>query len=280
MPEWPDLHVLRARLEALVVGRTITAVAVQEPIVVRATAEPRDLIEGRRFAKVDHWGKFLSFALHDGAAIVVNPMLSGLFAVVAHDAKLKATTCVALSLDDGRDLRYLDDTKMGKVYLLRPGDSPVIVPGFADLGPDAGTLTWDAETFAAAVRARRGAQVRNLLLDQTFVAGIGNAYADEILWEARIHPRRRSGSLTAEELAALQGAIGSVLTWAAAEVDAKMPVELGAKPRSHMRIRGNARTPCPRCSTSLVLRHGGVKEMSFCPKCQLLEGSGPFGAPY
>lgn len=281
MPEWPDLHVLRRRLE-VVVGRTIVGFALREPIVLRANEDPDALLVGRRIEGLLHRGKFLTLSLSGGVAIVVNPMLSGLLALVPHDAKVKATTCVAFLLDDGRDLRYLDDTKMGKVYLLRGSSPDSVVPGYGGLGPEAGALTWDEAAFAREAAAHRATQVRNLLLDQHFVAGIGNAYADEILWEARLHPRRRTGSLSAEELRALRQAIVAVMAWAVREVEVAMPAELGAKPRGHLRVRGSgrAKAPCPRCGAPLVLRHGGVKEMNFCPQCQPLEGSGPFGAPY
>ncbi len=278
MPEWPDLHVLRERLAKRLEGRSITAVTLKEPIVVRATEDPGAMLVGRRFESVAHRGKFLLFTLDGGITIVLNPMLSGLLTVVPHGTKVKATTCVTLALDDGDDLRYLDDTKMGKLYLIRGETSSV--PGLADLGADAGTLAWDDAEFARRVKAKRAAQVRNLLMDQTFIAGVGNAYADEILWEARIHPRRRAGSLGPEELAALRQAITGVLQWAAREVEERMPPELGVKPREFLKVRGQSKEPCPRCGTTLVLRHGGEKEMNFCPTCQPLEGSGPFGAPY
>ena len=280
MPEWPDLHVLRTRLESLLVGRAITAVIVRDPIVIRATDEAATLLVGRRFLGVRHRGKFVLLDLDHEVIVVVNPMLSGLFAAVPQAAKVKATTCLTLALDDGTHLWYLDDTRMGKVYVLRGSRPEVAVPGFADLGPEAGDAPSIASEFAARVKARRGTQIRNLLLDQTFVAGIGNAYADEILWEARLHPRRTTGSLGTAEVAALQAAIGTVMEWAAREVDGAMPAELGLKPRGHLRVRGRSGTPCPRCGTGLVLRHGGVKEMVFCPTCQPNAGSGPFGAPY
>ena len=280
MPEWPDLHVLRARLATRVVGRAIVAVAVREPVVVRATEDPAALLVGRRFVAVVHRGKLLILALDRGVGLVVNPMLSGLLALVPHEARTRATTCLALALDDGTDLRYLDDTRMGKVYLLHDATPEVAVPGFAALGPDAGALPWDDAELAWRAKERRGTQVRNLLMDQTFIAGIGNAYADEILWAARLHPRRTVGSLDAAEIGALRRAIGEVMAWAAREVDSAMPPELGAKPRGHLRVRGRAGTPCPRCGTALVLRHGGVKAMHFCPSCQPNAGSGPHGAPY
>lgn len=280
MPEWPDLHVLRARLEPRLAGRAIVGLTVREPVVIRATEDPAALLVGRRVEGVTQRGKFLVLALDGRVRLVVNPMLSGLLALVPHGTKLAPTTCLALALDEGTDLRYLDDTRMGKVYLLRGATPQEAVPGFAELGPDAGALPWDDAEFARRARARPRTGMRRLLLDQSFVAGIGNAYADEILWEARLHPRRTTGSLSADELAALRRAIHEVLARAAREVDAAMPATLGAKPRGHLRVRGGAGSPCPRCGTPLVLRHAGVREMHFCPSCQPKPGSGPYGAPY
>src|SRR5690242_5346105 len=104
MPEWPDLHVLRERLATRLAGREITALVVKEPIILRSAEDPRALLVGRRFTAVAHHGKFLVFALDGDVRMVLNPMLSGLLAFVPHATKVKATTCVSLSLDDGNDL--------------------------------------------------------------------------------------------------------------------------------------------------------------------------------
>ena len=266
MPEWPDLHVVRGRLERALVGHEITLVRIGDPLVLRARVDVERALAHRVFRAVRHRGKFLLFEL-DRGRIVVNPMLAGVFELANAESKLTRTTALSLVLDDGNDLRYRDDKRMGKVHVLEEGDDLGDVHGFADLGPDAGTLDWSATEFAERARATRR-ELRNLLMDQTFVAGIGNAYADEILWEARLHPKRRVATLSEEELRRLFDAVRSVIARGVREVEAGLPPELGTKVRDHMRVRGHKGKPCPRCGTPIVKTRHGLDDMYLCPHCQ------------
>jgi formamidopyrimidine-DNA glycosylase len=275
MPEWPDLHVVRGRLERALVGREIVLVRIGDPLVLRSRVDVERALAHRVFRAVRHRGKFLFFDLDQGM-IVVNPMLAGVFELADAEAKLTRTTALSLVLDDagagtpGRgatDLRYRDDKRMGKVHVLGPGEDLAHVHGLAELGPDAGALRWNASEFAARARATRR-ELRNLLMDQSFVAGIGNAYADEILWEAQLHPKRRVSTLSDEELGRLYEALRSVLARGVREVEAGLPPELGTKIRDHMKVRGHKGKPCPRCGTPIVRTRHGLDDMYLCPRCQ------------
>ena len=267
MPEWPDLRVLRGRLEAALVGQAIVRVRTGDPTVIRAKRPPGEVLAGRTFRAVRHRGKLLLLDLDGGVRIVVNPMLAGVFELLASSARLPARTALSLDLDDGTALRYRDDKRMGKVYVLQGERIEDAVPGFADLGPDAGTLDWTGAEFARRAR-RRGGEVRNLLMDQRFVAGIGNAYADEILWAARLHPKTAVRSLDDARLAALRDVLASVLDRAVEEVEGDLPPELGTKVRAHLRVRGRAGEPCPRCGGVIRRRRKGDDETDYCSRCQ------------
>src|SRR5213076_662095 len=130
----------------------------------------------------------------------------------------KATkdTRLRLEFDGGTELRYRDDVRMGKVYV------GLAAPGYEDLGPDAGTLAWTEAEFSARAKAKRS-EIRNLLQDQTFVSGIGNAYADEILWDAKLHPKRRVASLSADEMHRFYAALRGEIAKGLAEVEREMP---------------------------------------------------------
>jgi formamidopyrimidine-DNA glycosylase len=266
VPEWPDLHVLQGRIAKAVVGKRVSAVRVHDPLVLRATTPLDRALVGRRLTDVAHRGRFLAFTFDDGTRLVVNPMLSGLFDLLPPKAKIRATTAFALTFDD-IDLRYRDDTRMGKVYLLAPGASDADVPQYAGQGAEAGALSWSADEFARRARATRR-ELRNLLMDGEFIAGIGNAYADEILWAAKLHPKRRVASLDPGEMDRLRGALRATLERAAEIVEAELPPELGTKIRTHMNVRGRAGLPCPRCGTKIARTRHGLDEMYLCPKCQ------------
>jgi formamidopyrimidine-DNA glycosylase len=276
VPEWPDLHVLRSRIEKAVGGRRVSAVRVHDPLVLRATRPFDQALVGRVLTGVAHRGRFLAFTFDDDSRVVVNPMLSGLFDLLPPATKIRATTAFALTFagpeagDAGRDatdLRYRDDTRMGKVYLLAPGAKDTDVPGYAEQGVEAGALAWTADEFAKRAKATRR-ELRNLLMDDEFIAGIGNAYADEILWGAKLHPKRRVATLDPGELDRLRGALHATLERASEIVESQLPPELGKKIRGHMNVRGRAGEPCPRCGTKIVRTRHGLDEMYVCPKCQ------------
>jgi formamidopyrimidine-DNA glycosylase len=266
MPEWPDLHVVRGRLEEALVGREIVLVRVGDPLVLRSTRPVETALARRRFTAVRHRGKFLVFDLDIGA-IVVNPMLAGVFELADVDAKLTRTTALSLVLDDKKDLRYRDDKRMGKVYVLDEEEGTSGVLGFDELGPEAGEFPWSEREFAERARATRR-EVRNLLQDQTFLAGIGNAYADEILWEAQLHPKRRVVTLSDEEMFRFYRSLKDVIARGVLQVAEHLPPELGKKIRDHMKVRGHKGKPCPRCGTPIVKTRHGLDDMYLCPKCQ------------
>jgi formamidopyrimidine-DNA glycosylase len=260
MPEWPELRVMQKRIAAALVGKKVVAVRVGDPVVLRAVRPVDELLVGRRLRSVTHHGKFLVFAF-DGVVMTVNPMLAGIFSLQPAGAKATRDTRMRLEFEGGTELRYRDDVRMGKVYV------GIEAPGLSEIGPDAGTLDWDEAAFSERAKAKRS-EVRSLLQDQTFVSGIGNAYADEILWDARLHPKRRVGSLTKDELHHLYVSLRSVVARGLAEVETAMPAQLGEKPRAHLQVRGRAGKPCPRCGALLMRRRKGLDDVDLCPKCQ------------
>ena len=260
MPEWPELRVMQERIAAALVGRKVVAVRVGDPVVLRALEPAAELLTGHTLRSVVHRGKYLVFAF-DGLEMTVNPMLAGIFSLLPAGAKASKDTRMRIEFEGGTELRYRDDVRMGKVYL------GVDAPGLSDIGPDAGTLSWSEQEFSTRAKAKRS-EIRNLLQDQTFVSGIGNAYADEILWAAKLHPKRRVGSLSPEEMGRFHGSLRSVISAGLHEVEAAMPPELGKKPRAHMQIRGRAGSPCPRCGATIMRRRKGLDDVDLCPKCQ------------
>jgi len=200
----------------------------------------------------------------------VHAMLTGRFQYCDPAQRRRARTAFVLALDSGRELRYFDQRLMGKVYLARnEGDLPAVVPRWAEMGPDAMSPALSEELFVARLRRYRG-QIKTVLTTEQCVAGIGNAYADEVLWEARLHPYRRRAELPDETLHTLYRAVRSVMEWAIPIVTERMESE-GLPDdhyRDHLRVHRKGGQPCPRCGTRISEITAGRRITNFCRQCQ------------
>lgn len=258
MPERPDLEYVVPRLAAELVGRSIVSAAVRKPVVLRCAAdEVRGEVRGvaRRSHAVD-----LDLGAHH---LVVLPMLAGRFELAPADAKVPADTAVSFGLSDGRVLRYRDDVQMGKVWWTAPG-APVA--GLAEGGVDVLGPGFSVEVLRALAKGRRE-QVKVFLMDKTALDSLGNAYADEVLWAAKLHPKRVTARLAPEELGALHGALVSVLGGARDTIAGRAP-PLPEKLRDFLHVRGRKGQPCDRCGTTLRVAGIHGHDAHFCPTCQ------------
>jgi len=262
MPELPDLLYVRARLAERLIGRAVTGERLKEPVVLRCTVRGNlSLLRGKTLQDIQRHSHFLVFRF-EHLELAVNPMLAGRFRLSEPGDKIEASLAFALAFDDV-ELRYLDDKKMGKAYLLAAGDTSAI-PGFAAGGMDVLSPQFSRERFVSLLKHRKD-QVRVFLLDKRALDSIGNAYADEILFEASLHPKTWCRSLSHEDAVRLHDAIVKVMTEAVAEVERRAePIDV--KVRDFLKVR--LRDVCPRCGTKL--RKAGVRGMDayFCPRCQ------------
>lgn len=272
MPELPELELLRETLTKYAVGKTILAVVPNPSRAFVIRYPPADFgrdLQGRKIARIQRRGKFLIFDFDDqGPRLIINPMLSGRFAYCSRAAPTLAATCFTLQLSGAEDIRFLDNTMMARVYLT--SDPAAEVPAFSDLGPDALDPKLDFETFAARLRRHRG-ELKNVLRNQVFVSGIGNAYADEILFEAGLRPLRRAATLSDGERRKLYDAMRAVLTDAVATIkrqyaDGKHP--LHKQDRSFMKVHARGKAACPRCGHRISSVHAGGDSTFFCRGCQ------------
>ncbi len=257
---------MKKKLAPVLPGRRITEATVREPIVLRMLVPGSfaETLSGRTFAGLERRGPFLSFAL-DGLEMVIHHMLSGRLQLAAKGEKPVAHLCFSLALDDGARLSYGDDTRMGKVYLTQPGRHENI-PGYDTQGIDILSPAFTRETFESLIKGRRH-QARVFIMDNTALSAVGNAYADEILFAAGIHPKTPCNALSAEKRRALYDAVKSVIAWGIGEVErAGGPLE--EKVRGHMKVRNRKGEPCPVCGTTI--RRAGVLgyDSFFCPRCQ------------
>ncbi len=293
MPELPDLAILADAFQATLVGRPIEALDVSQPLVVRGTPAEAAAMAGQRVEGVTRRGKFLTFQL-ERDRIVINAMLTGRLGLDAPGAKPLRDTAAVLRLGsrgtptrqrgapavppwtvdaawlppDSRplELRYRDPTRMGKLYLL-PAGAVRPVPGWEEQGPDADDPALDLATWRARIRRHSG-ELKNLLKNQAFVAGIGNGYSDEILWSARLAPFRRRSALAEEEVDALYVALRQVLPWAIDELRVRVPPRFEVEVRDFLRVHRKGGQACPRCGTTLSEVAPGGFVTTFCRGCQ------------
>ena len=290
MPEAPDLTVVAEALQAALTGRRIVRAEAPAPLAVRGT--PGELAEliGQRLEAIRRRGKFLLVDL-DRDLVVVNPMLTGRFQLAAPGTKLPTKTAVILGFgpregaapaavaawtrgapwlpaaDATVEVRYRDPTQMGKVYLLPTGlDRPV--PGLdEDLGPDADDPALTLDTWRARIRRHPG-ELKNLLKNQAFVAGIGNAYSDEILHAAGLLPFRKRSTLAAEEVDALFAATRSTLSSAVEVLRARVPPTFETQVRDFLAVHNKGGMACPRCGTRISEVKPSGFVTSYCRGCQ------------
>jgi formamidopyrimidine-DNA glycosylase len=274
MPELPDLVHVEAGLRAAVVGKRISAARTGDPTVLRImVADPFPaVLAGRTLVAVDRRGHFMRFALDNDLVIVVNAMLAGRYRLVARGGaaepaakKDPRSLGLALVLEDAPELHYLDEKRMGKVYVARAADEGTI-PIYGKLGADVLSPAFTREAFGKLI-ARRRDQVRAFLMDKRALASIGNAYADEILFAAGLHPKTFCNKLAPADVDALHAAIGRVLNDAIAEIRRRdEPIEV--KVRDFLKVRGRDGKPCLVCGTTIRAVRVGDGDACFCPHCQ------------
>jgi formamidopyrimidine-DNA glycosylase len=266
MPELPDLEVIREFLAARIVEVPIVSAEVRRPLVMRNLlgVDAAGYLAGRTFTAVDRRGKFLLLPLDDGVTMVINPMLAGRLRYGTPLPRPRSRDALVLVLDDGYELRYHDAKDMGKVYL-----TPELsrIPTFDELGPEATDPDLTLEIFRQRLRRHHG-EIKGVLTNQRFVAGIGNAYGDEICWKARIYPFRRRPSLSDEEVGQLYAAMRTVLTEAVDLLRERVGERIDVEVRDFLAVHGKADEPCPRCGSPVSKVTRQRRTTNFCRTCQ------------
>ncbi len=263
MPELPELEVMKGFLQDNLLGRRVEGVEILRPIVFRNLTEfdPFHLV-GKAFTRVQRRGKFLIFSLDPSDYLVINPMLSGQIYFCPSSQRRLAKTFIILRLEGGMDLRYVDAKQMGKVYLTRDLS---LVPGFASQGPEALGVT--LEEFMERLRRHRG-EIKGILTNQAFLAGIGNAYADEILFCAGVYPFKKRPHLSKEEVERLYEAMRGVLLENIHRLQEEMGDQIHLKFRDSLSVHGKGGSPCPRCGTAISEVRARGRLTNFCRRCQ------------
>ncbi len=286
MPELPEVETIARELRPLVTGRTITGFRTDWPRAVRHPSPDEFAagVSGREVLDVDRRAKWLVMSLDgtdaDGAAVVaIQVKMTGQLTVVPTEQPFDKHVHHFFSLSDGRELRIRDTRKFGRLGLYRRDEAGSILGAdearelFAEFGPEPLDPHFTLREFRKRIRGRRG-RLKTLLLNQAFLAGIGNIYADEALWRAQLHPLRSADSLTLVHERRLYVAIRDVLQQAidrrGSSVDTYRAPEGAGEMQNFLNVYGRTGKPCPRCGRPTRRIIVNARSTHFCSWCQRL----------
>ncbi|TFF91187.1 hypothetical protein EU545_05180 [Candidatus Thorarchaeota archaeon] len=267
MPELPELEVIAIRLSERLAGKRVKSVSVHNGIVIHAIT-PNEFVEEITdtcllSCSVD--GKFVLLNLTDNKTIVINPMLAGRFRIEDSQRKVLKRDIFVLQFKRDR-LLYNDSKRMSRVYLVLDDDFS-IVKGFKGRGPSALAEGLTEGTFIHRIKKFRG-QIKNVLTNQRFITGIGNAYADEILLYAGILPFRQRATLSVAETITLYEAIRKVLSRYQGMMLKKTLHELATERRDFLMIHGKGGSICPLCGGRISEVTANRFKTNYCQTCQ------------
>ena len=274
MPELPEVETVRRRLAPVLEGRVFERVEITDPRLTRPL-DPLEVageLEGERVAVVDRRGKYLIVRFESGRALLVHLRMTGSFLHSANGLADDAHRRAVVRLDDGSDVAYRDVRRFGTWLLLEPEE----VEAYVDerVGREPLAEAYRAKHLAEKLNGRR-APVKAAILDQRTVAGVGNIYADEALWRAKLHPLRPAASLDAKEVQALHRALRKALEVGIARQgstlrDYRLPDGGSGTMQHEFKVYGRGGEPCERCGTPIDKIRVAGRGTWYCPSCQPL----------
>lgn len=274
MPELPEVETVRQTLLEYLPGQVITGLTVALPRIIKfpEVAQFAQSIIGRGFRTIDRRGKYLLFRLSGDHTLVIHLRMTGQLRYSTADQPLPKHTHVIFTLDGGHQLRFTDMRQFGAMYLA-PDAEIAQVANMQKLG-------WEPlERFPLPefidVLGRRHTKIKNLLLNQQVIAGVGNIYADESLFMAGIHPETSADALTAEQAAKLHASLVAVLQAGVAMHGTSFSDYVDGLGRSgsfqhQLAVYGRRDRPCPRCGGPIERIKLAGRSAHFCPRCQPL----------
>ncbi len=280
MPELPEVETVRRGLEDRVLGRRITRVEVRHPQVIAGSADDFEQNVRGFIRRLDRKGKAIAIKLVPGlkraackgdgrspSYLLVRLGMTGQVTVLPSNHPLEPHTHVRLTLENGDEIRYRDIRRFGR---LRWCSQAEIERVFGGLGPDAPSMT--EEKFIEALKGRR-TPIKSWLLNQARLAGVGNIYADEALFEARIHPLAEAGLLNRSAASALHRAVVKVLRRAVAKQGTSFRdyVDIEGRPgrfAQSLKVYQRTGEPCQRCGSKIQRLVLSGRSSHFCPRCQ------------
>jgi formamidopyrimidine-DNA glycosylase len=286
MPELPEVETITRELRPLVEGRTILDAWFDWPNQIKHPAPDQFVpaVRGHKILAVARRAKWIIFDLaaieaSSDAVLAIQVKMTGQLTVVSPDTPRDKHVHAVFSLDDGRELRLRDTRKFGRLGFYRRGDTGAILGAgevgelFDQFGPEPLDPAFTAPTFRRRLNARRG-RLKTLLMDQAFVAGVGNIYADEALWRAQLHPLRSAARVNPTQARRLYVELRTVLDEAIARrgssVDDYLAPEGRGDMQNYLNVYGRTGKPCPRCGRPVKRIVLNARSTHFCSWCQRL----------
>ena len=265
MPELPEVETIVRGLQGPLVGRRFTGVTVLWPNAIKTSIpDLKRRLPGQRIQALTRRGKYLQFHLSGGETLFLHLKMSGDLLVEPCPAPLHPHVRTIFDLDNEHQLRFKDMRKFGRVYLV---DDPTQVVG--KLGPEPLAPDFTVAAFSALFAGRRGG-LKPLLLNQNFLAGVGNIYGDESCFLAGLRPTRKADTLAKADIARLYQAIRKVLNDGIVHKGASLDsVYRGGEFQNHFQVYSRTGAPCFRCGTPIERIVLGGRSTHFCPKCQV-----------
>ncbi|MDD2421606.1 MAG: bifunctional DNA-formamidopyrimidine glycosylase/DNA-(apurinic or apyrimidinic site) lyase [Heliobacteriaceae bacterium] len=277
MPELPEVETVRRTLAKHIVGRTICGVEIHLPKIVAAPFDG-DFVQtvvGRRIIGLRRRGKYLLATLSGDRTLVVHLRMTGQWVACTLESPVIPHTHVVFCLDDGKQVRFADLRQFGRLVVI-PSDLVPTFGGLASLGPEPLAADFTEQDFAGCLQGKK-TKLKPLLLDQKFLAGLGNIYANEALARAGLHPDRPANELTASEKTALYQGIRTVLLDGIAAGGTSLRDYVDGEGRqgkfqAKLQVHGREGKPCQACGTPIVRVKRGGRSTYFCPRCQTIPG--------
>lgn len=271
MPELPEVETVVRGLRASLVGRTVVEVKLLWPGSV-APSDPANFarrLAGRTIMRITRRGKWIVVALSGDLTLLVHLRMTGRLSIERADCLDDRHLRALFLLDDGRRVHFFDQRKFGRLLLTQDAAQML-----GKLGPEPLSDAFTAARFQEMVGRRRG-RIKPLLMNQTFLAGLGNIYTDEALWRAQIHPLRRADRLTPDEVRRLHASIRSVLRdglagggTTLADGTFRQPDGSSGQYAEELAVYGRSDEPCPRCGEAIERITVGQRGTHVCPRCQ------------
>lgn len=273
MPELPEVETIKNVIEPQIQGLTIKKATVNRPEVIAYPAADDfcKMVTEQTISFMERRGKFLIINLTNKSRMILHLRMTGCLLITPPDFPMEKHTHIMMELSSGMELRFSDTRRFGRFWLIQSGEEDTY-SGIGKLGPEPFSSECNAEYLRSRLEKRKRA-IKECLLDQSVIAGIGNIYSDEILFRANIHPSVPANSLTAEEWGLLATEISKCLRYYI-DKNAISPEDyLETKGQDYrntpfLQVYGHTGEPCPNCGETLARTVIGGRGSVYCPKCQ------------